>query len=77
MILTGAFMFNEVAVLGLFPKWLYDIVRTIHAYEAILACITIVIWHGYFTIFDPDIYPGNFSWLHGHHAKKVSGKESS
>ena len=70
MVLTGALMFSEVWFLRLFPKWLYDVVRTVHAYEAILACITIVIWHGYFVIFDPDIYPGNWSWLNGRHPVK-------
>lgn len=70
MVATGALMFSEVWFLRLFPKWLYDVVRTVHAYEAILACVTIVIWHGYFVIFDPDVYPGNFSWLHGRHPVK-------
>ncbi|MDE2027364.1 MAG: cytochrome b/b6 domain-containing protein, partial [Candidatus Omnitrophica bacterium] len=65
MVLTGALMFNEVWFFSLFPKWLYDVVRTVHLYEAILACVTIVIWHGYFVIFDPEIYPGKGSWLHG------------
>ena len=70
MVITGALMFSESWFLGLFPKWLYDVVRTVHAYEAILACVTIIIWHGYFAIFDPDVYPGNWSWVHGRHAKK-------
>jgi len=65
MVITGAMMFSEVWFLSLFPKWLYDVVRTVHAYEAILACVTIIIWHGYFVIFDPEVYPGNCSWLHG------------
>jgi formate dehydrogenase gamma subunit len=70
MVLTGALMFNEARFMELFPKWLYDVIRTVHAYEAILACVTIIIWHGYFVIFDPDVYPGNFSWLHGRHFVK-------
>lgn len=70
MVLTGALMFSEVWFLSLFPKWLYDVVRTVHAYEAILACVCIIIWHGYFVIFDPDVYPGNYSWLHGRHSDK-------
>ncbi|MEI7998459.1 MAG: cytochrome b/b6 domain-containing protein [Candidatus Omnitrophota bacterium] len=76
MILTGALMFSEVWFMQLFPKWLYDVIRTVHAYEAILACVTIVIWHGYFVIFDPDVYPGNWSWIHGRHlVKKDSDSE--
>jgi len=75
MVLTGALMFSEVWFFSYFPKWLYDVVRTVHAYEAILACVTIIIWHGYFVIFDPDVYPGNFSWLHGHHPVKKDHEE--
>ena len=74
MVLTGSLMFNEVWFLQLFPKWFYDIVRTVHAYEAILAFVTILIWHGYFVIFDPDVYPGNWSWLHGRHPIKQEKK---
>ena len=70
MVLTGALMFSESWFLNLFPKWLYDIVRTVHGYEAILACVTIIIWHGYFVIFDPEVYPGNYAWLHGRHPVK-------
>ena len=70
MMLTGALMFSEVWFFRSFPKWLYDVVRTVHAYEAVLACVTIIIWHGYFVIFDPDVYPGNHSWLHGRHPPK-------
>ncbi|MDE2008662.1 MAG: cytochrome b/b6 domain-containing protein [Candidatus Omnitrophica bacterium] len=65
MVATGVLMFSEVWFLRMFPKWFYDVVRTVHLYEAILACVTIIIWHGYFVIFDPDVYPGNWSWLHG------------
>jgi len=72
MIFTGVLMFSEVWFLSLFPKWFYDVIRTVHAYEAILACVSIIIWHGYFVIFDPDIYPGNYSWLHGRHSAKKS-----
>ena len=70
MVVTGALMFSEVCFFNSFPKWLYDVIRTVHFYEALLACITIVIWHGYFVIFDPDIYPGNWSWINGHHPAK-------
>ncbi|MHB1688747.1 MAG: formate dehydrogenase subunit gamma, partial [Ignavibacteriaceae bacterium] len=34
-------------------------------YEAWLAFLAIVVWHFYFTIFNPDIYPMNTSWITG------------
>ena len=43
-----------------------DVATTFHYYEAILACLAIVVWHFYFVIFDPDIYPMNPAWLTGY-----------
>jgi len=38
---------------------------TIHYYEAVLACLAIVVWHFYHVIFDPDIYPLNTACWNG------------
>ena len=48
-----------------FPKWLFDVVTAVHFYEAILACLAILLWHAYFTIFDPDEYPMKWTWVTG------------
>jgi len=37
----------------------------VHFYEAILATLAILVWHFYFVIFDPDVYPMDLSWWHG------------
>ena len=34
-------------------------------YEAVLATLAILVWHLYFVIFNPDVYPMNLSWLTG------------
>ena len=47
------------------PQWLIKVSETIHYYEAILATLAIIIWHFFFTIFDPDTYPMDMTWLHG------------
>ena len=36
-----------------------------HYYEAILATASIVVWHFYMVVFDPDVYPMDRSWLTG------------
>jgi len=36
-----------------------------HYYEAWLATLAILIWHMYSTIFSPNVYPMNPSWLTG------------
>jgi hypothetical protein len=47
------------------PKWTTDIATAIHFYEAILATLAILVWHFYWVIFDPDVYPVDPSWWHG------------
>jgi hypothetical protein len=41
------------------------VAERVHFYEAILACLAIVVWHFYFVIFDPDVYPMEKAWLTG------------
>jgi hypothetical protein len=37
----------------------------LHFLEAILATLAILIWHFYFVIFDPAVYPMDTAWLTG------------
>jgi formate dehydrogenase gamma subunit len=62
---TGFIMWFDNTFIGLLTKLGWDIARTIHYYEAWLAFLAIVVWHFYFTIFNPDIYPMNLSWIRG------------
>jgi cytochrome b subunit of formate dehydrogenase len=56
--------FNNLALRYL-PKWVSDAATTLHFYEAILATLSIMIWHMYTVVFDPDVYPMDRSWLTG------------
>ena len=67
---TGAILWFENTSMGLFTKLGFDISRTVHFYEAILATLAIVVWHFYFVIFNPDIYPMNLAWLTGRMSEK-------
>jgi cytochrome b subunit of formate dehydrogenase len=62
---TGAVLWFENASMGFFTKLGFDVARTIHFYEAILATLAIIVWHFYFVIFNPDVYPMNLAWLTG------------
>lgn len=62
---TGMILWFDNTSMGLITKLGFDISRTIHFYEAILATLAIIVWHFYFVIFNPDIYPMNLSWLTG------------
>ena len=65
MAATGTIMWFDNTFIGLFTKLGYDVSRTIHFYEAWLATLAIIVWHFYYVIFNPDIYPMNIAWLKG------------
>lgn len=66
MTITGFILWFEVEWLKYFPKWTFDVARAIHFYEAILATLTIIVWHFYSVIFNPDVYPMNWAWITGY-----------
>lgn len=65
MTLSGFLLWFNNFTLRHFPKWVADAATAVHYYEAILATFSILIWHFYVTIFDPDVYPMDLSWLTG------------
>jgi cytochrome b subunit of formate dehydrogenase len=65
MTLTGFILWFDNTFMGLLTKLGWDAARTIHYYEAWLAFLAIVVWHFYFVIFNPDIYPMNTAWFTG------------
>ena len=65
MSITGLLMWIYIDYIGIFSKLEWDIARTIHYYEAWLAFLAIVVWHFYFVIFNPDIYPMSLAWFKG------------
>jgi cytochrome b subunit of formate dehydrogenase len=62
---TGLAIWFKMGVTKFLPRWAVDVATTIHYYEAILACLAIVVWHFYHVIFDPDVYPLNTACLDG------------
>ena len=65
MTATGIVMWFDNTFIGLFTKLGWDIAHTIHYYEAWLATLAILVWHFYFVIFNPEMYPMNIAWLKG------------
>lgn len=63
--LTGVILWFDNTSMGLLTKLGFDISRTIHFFEAILATLAIIVWHFYFVIFNPEVYPMNLTWLTG------------
>ncbi len=65
MTVTGFILWLKGEWLTYFPMWTFDVARAIHFYEAILATLTIVVWHFYSVVFNPDVYPMNWAWITG------------
>ena len=65
MAATGFILWFDNRFLGLIGKLWWDVAGTVHYYEAWLATLSIVIWHFYFVIFNPDVYPINLAFLKG------------
>jgi cytochrome b subunit of formate dehydrogenase len=68
---TGIVMWFNNYFIDLLTKLGWDISRTIHFYEACLATLAILVWHFYFVIFNPSVYPMSTAWLTG----KISEEE--
>lgn len=71
MAVTGLALWFENLTLRWLPKWAADVATTIHFYEAVLATLAILVWHFYFVIFDPLVYPMDTAWLTG---REVPGR---
>ncbi|MFZ4619402.1 MAG: cytochrome c3 family protein [Bacteroidota bacterium] len=63
--LTGVILWFDVNFINIIGKNWWDVSRVIHYYEAWLATLAIIVWHFYFIIFNPDIYPMNLAWWKG------------
>jgi cytochrome b subunit of formate dehydrogenase len=75
MAITGCVLWLKTSIL--FPKELLDICLVIHGYEAWLAFLAILVWHLYYTVFSPKVYPVNMAWLTGKVPERVFLEEHS
>lgn len=75
--LSGLMIWFKMDVTRFLPRWVVDVAVTIHYYEAILACLAIVVWHFYHVIFDPDVYPLNWACWNGKVSRHWQEEEHS
>ncbi|HEY3249735.1 MAG TPA: cytochrome b/b6 domain-containing protein [Ignavibacteria bacterium] len=75
MSLTGGLLWFENTFLPVISNSGMDIATAIHFYEAILATLAIIIWHLYFVIYNPDVYPMNKAWFSGYLTEEEMEKE--
>jgi cytochrome b subunit of formate dehydrogenase len=65
MTATGFALWFENISLRYLPKWGLDLATVVHYYEAWLATLAILVWHFYWVIFNPAVYPMSLVWLTG------------
>ncbi len=65
MVVSGFILWFNNFSLSYFPTWVSNASTAVHFYEAILATFSILIWHFYMVIFDPEVYPMDLAWLTG------------
>ncbi|MBI4531990.1 MAG: cytochrome b/b6 domain-containing protein, partial [Candidatus Latescibacteria bacterium] len=72
---TGLLLWFENTAMTYLPKWLLDVATVVHLYEAWLATLAIVVWHFYAVIFNPQVYPLNWSMMTGWLTEKEMAEE--
>jgi cytochrome b subunit of formate dehydrogenase len=65
MALTGLILWYPAVATSRFPAWIVRVSEVIHFYEAILAVSAIFIWHFFFVILLPIVYPMSTTWIDG------------
>jgi formate dehydrogenase gamma subunit len=65
MAITGVVLWFPESALRFLPYWTVGASQTVHFYEAWLATLAIIVWHGFFVMFHPDQYPMSWIWLTG------------
>ena len=70
IIVSGLFLTYPVLVTQIFPGQVVAAAKEFHGNEAMLAVLTIVIWHLYDVMFKPGIFPADTSIFSGKISKK-------
>ncbi|MBF0197024.1 MAG: hypothetical protein HQL32_04910 [Planctomycetes bacterium] len=65
MTVSGAVLLFNTFSMAVLPIWVLDLMTVVHFWEAVLATLAILVWHGYWVFFDPEHYPMNMTWLIG------------
>jgi hypothetical protein len=62
---TGIILWFNSYFIGRFTLLGWNVAQAIHYYEAWLATLAIFVWHFYFVIFNPNVYPLNTACVTG------------
>jgi cytochrome b subunit of formate dehydrogenase len=65
MAITGLVLWYPAIATSHMPAWIVRVSETVHFYEAILAVSAIFIWHFFFVMLLPVVYPMSTTWIDG------------
>jgi cytochrome b subunit of formate dehydrogenase len=65
MIGTGVVLWFPDVSARYIPWFTYELSAEVHADEAVLAALALIIWHSYNVHFNPSCFPGTMMWWHG------------
>jgi formate dehydrogenase gamma subunit len=65
MAVTGLILWFSVVAVSLKKKWVVKVSEVIHLFEAWLATLAILIFHFFYVIFHPEVYPISLSMFRG------------
>ncbi len=63
--ITGLTLWFPTVAMLFLPKWATDVARVIHSYEALLAFLSIILWHFYNVHLNPSVFPMSTAWIDG------------
>ncbi len=75
MSLSGLILWFPEFFIYYLPVWSFETAEVIHYYEAWLATLAILVWHWFFVIFHPHVYPMNLTWTDGKISEHEMKKE--
>jgi len=65
MVLSGLILWFADDLFHVLPLWVIDVAKVIHRWEAVLAILSIALWHTYHVHFKPGVFPGLSVWWSG------------
>ncbi len=65
MVLSGFMLWFAEDLFHYVPLWAMDVAKVVHRLEAVLAILSILIWHTYHVHFKPGVFPGLSVWWNG------------
>ncbi len=68
--LSGLVLWFETLFMMVFPKWMIDLNRLVHSFEATVGFLVLIVWHLYNVHLNPEVFPMSRTWINGKISKE-------